>query len=64
MSSRGSITRLFNQLQQGERETVQELWQRDFRRLIGMARKKLGDFPRRVADEEDVAISARREECP
>ncbi len=58
MSSSGSITRLFNQLQQGERQTAQELWQRYFHRLIGLARKKLGDLPRRAAAEEDVALSA------
>src|SRR6476659_598655 len=58
MSSVGSITLLFNRLQQGERETAQELWERYFRRLIGLARKKLGDLPRRADDEEDVALSA------
>ncbi len=58
MSSTGSITRLFNQLQQGERDTAQALWERYFHRLIGLARKKLGDFPRRAVDEEDVALSA------
>jgi hypothetical protein len=58
MPSSGSITRLFNRLQQGERATAQEVWQLYFRRLVGLARKKLGDLPRRAADEEDVALSA------
>ena len=35
-----------------------QLWQRYYRRLLGLARKKLGDSPRRVADEEDVVLSA------
>ncbi len=58
MSSTGSITRLVNQLQLGEREIAQALWERYFRRLIGLARKKLGNLPRGTADEEDVALSA------
>jgi DNA-directed RNA polymerase specialized sigma24 family protein len=58
MSSLGSVTRLFNQLQQGERASVQQLWELYFRRLIGLARKKLGALPRQMADEEDVALSA------
>jgi RNA polymerase sigma factor (sigma-70 family) len=58
MSFHGSVTRLFNQLQQGERASAQELWDRYFRRLVGLARKKLGNLPRRAVDEEDVALSA------
>ncbi len=37
---------------------VEELWRRYFRRLVGLASKKLADAPRRAADEEDVALSA------
>jgi len=58
MSSMGSITVLFNQLQLGDRAGVQKLWELYFRRLVGLARKKLGDLPRRAAGEEDVALSA------
>ncbi len=58
MSSSGSITRLFNRLQQGDRDSVQKLWELYFRRLVGLARHKLGDLPRRAADDEDVALSA------
>jgi DNA-directed RNA polymerase specialized sigma24 family protein len=58
MPSEGSITRLFNQLQQGERATAQQLWELYFRRLVGLARSKLGQLPRGAADEEDVALSA------
>lgn len=42
----------------GDREAAGPLWQEYSRRLIGLARKKLRDQPRRVADEEDVALSA------
>jgi DNA-directed RNA polymerase specialized sigma24 family protein len=58
VSSVGSITGLLNQLQQGERDNVEQLWERYFRQLIGLARKKLGGLPRGAADEEDVALSA------
>jgi len=58
MSSMGSITRLFNRLQLGDRAGVQQLLELYFRRLVGLARKKLGDLPRRAACEEDVALSA------
>ncbi len=58
MSSTGSISCLLTQLQLGDQATVQTLWQRYFQRLVGLARKKLGNLPRRAADEEDVALSA------
>ncbi len=58
MSSAGSITRLLNQLQQGDRDIVQQLWELYFGRLVRLARKKLGNVPRAAVNEEDVAISA------
>src|SRR5262249_12657888 len=36
----------------------EQLWHRYFPRLVVQARKKLRDTPRRVADEEDIALSA------
>jgi DNA-directed RNA polymerase specialized sigma24 family protein len=56
--SPGSITRLFNQLQLGDRAAAQKLWELYFHRLVGLARTKLGAVPRGTADEEDVALSA------
>jgi DNA-directed RNA polymerase specialized sigma24 family protein len=58
MSSDGSVTRWLGQLQLGDPAAVQQLWQRYFQRLVSLARQKLADAPRRVADEEDVALSA------
>jgi DNA-directed RNA polymerase specialized sigma24 family protein len=58
MSSEGSITRWLGPLQAGDREAAQQLWERYFHRLVGLARKKLQGAPRRAADEEDVALSA------
>ena len=36
----------------------QEIWERYFRRIVGLARVKLGNTPRGCEDEEDVALSA------
>ncbi len=58
MPSDGSVTRWIDQLPLGDAAAVKVLWERYFRRLVGLARKKLGDAPRRMADEEDVALSA------
>jgi hypothetical protein len=33
---------------------AQELWERYFRRLVGLARKRLKGTPRQAADDEDV----------
>ena len=57
MSSPGSVTAWISQLKTGE-AAAQPLWERYCRRLIGVARQKLRAAPRRVADEEDVALSA------
>ena len=59
MLSTGSITQMLDQLKQGEQDNAQELWERYFRRLVGLARKKLGTLPRYApVDGEDVALSA------
>jgi RNA polymerase sigma factor (sigma-70 family) len=58
MSFSGNVTRWFRQLEVGDREGVQRLWERYCHRLVALARKKLGGLPRRAADEEDVALSA------
>jgi DNA-directed RNA polymerase specialized sigma24 family protein len=42
----------------GDPAAAQQLWERYFRRLVGLARAKLRRAPRRAADEEDVALSA------
>jgi DNA-directed RNA polymerase specialized sigma24 family protein len=53
-----SVSLWIDQLKAGDREATSRLWQRYFRRLIGLARKKLADRPRLGADAEDVALSA------
>jgi DNA-directed RNA polymerase specialized sigma24 family protein len=58
MPAEDSVALWIRQLTAGNQEAARHLWERYFRRLVGLARKKLHDFPRRVADEEDVALSA------
>jgi RNA polymerase sigma factor (sigma-70 family) len=58
MASEGSVTRWLGPLQAGDPAAVQQLWQRYFQRLVGLARQQLHGSPRRAADEEDVALSA------
>jgi DNA-directed RNA polymerase specialized sigma24 family protein len=58
MALEGSITRWIDELKTGDPLAAQKLWERYFRRLVGLARKKLQGIRTRVADEEDVALSA------
>jgi RNA polymerase sigma factor (sigma-70 family) len=58
MSSDGSVTRWLGRLHAGDPAAAQQLWERYFRRLVGLARARLRGAPRRAADEEDVALSA------
>jgi DNA-directed RNA polymerase specialized sigma24 family protein len=57
-SPNGDITQWLRRLEKGDRVAVQKLWDACYRRLMGLARVKLGGLPRRVFDEEDVALSA------
>lgn len=55
----GSITRMITQLDLDQPSQAQEaLWNRYFRRLVALAKMKLGETPQRVADAEDVATMA------
>ncbi len=53
-----SVTRWISALKQGDPAAAGELWESYFRRLVGLARTRLRDVPRLIADEEDVALSA------
>ncbi len=63
MPGERSVTRWFRELEAGSDDAARELWQRYFRRLVGLARKQLGAAERRSADEEDVALSVFRCLC-
>jgi DNA-directed RNA polymerase specialized sigma24 family protein len=63
MSAKDSVALWLQQLTDGDQTAARHLWERYFHRLVGLARKKLGNFPRRAADEEDVALSAFKSFC-
>lgn len=63
MSSEGSVSRWLGQLQAGDPAAAQELWERYFRRMVGLARQKLRGLPPGAGDEEDVALSAFHSFC-
>jgi DNA-directed RNA polymerase specialized sigma24 family protein len=58
MSSQGSVTLWIGQLKAGARAAAQPLWERYFHQLVERTRRKLAAGSRRVADEEDIALSA------
>ncbi|MBM4092549.1 MAG: RNA polymerase subunit sigma-70 [Planctomycetes bacterium] len=58
MSSEGSITRWFVELEGGNSAAAVALWECYFPQLVQFARERLRNVPRRAADEEDVALSA------
>ena len=58
MEPEGSVTHWVETLKGGDRVAAQRLWDAYFRRLVSLARSRLRGVSRRVADEEDVALSA------
>jgi DNA-directed RNA polymerase specialized sigma24 family protein len=58
MGPDGSITCWVEAVKAGDRAAVGPLWEAYFRRLVALARVRLHAAPRRVGDEEDVALSA------
>ncbi len=57
-SDRPSVTRWLRSLEAGERGAADELWRHYFADLVRLARARLRDAPKAVADEEDAALSA------
>lgn len=58
MADAGSVTVWLGQLQGGDPEAADRLWERYFRRLQGLARLKLPPALRHNGSEEDVALDA------
>ena len=54
------VTYWLRQLEVGDEDAARLLWQRYYRELVELARARFGTTPRRVADEEDVALSVLR----
>src|SRR4051812_44388310 len=58
MASHGSVSHWISALKEGDSAAAQPLWERYYRQLLALARKKLRSTGRRAADEEDVVQNA------
>lgn len=58
MASSDDFVCWISDLAAGDSIAAQRVWQEYFEKLVRFARRKLDNLPRRVADEEDVALSA------
>jgi DNA-directed RNA polymerase specialized sigma24 family protein len=58
-----SVTCLLHGLKAGDGDDIGRLWDRYFRRLVGLANARLPRAARRVVDPEDVALSAFHSFC-
>jgi RNA polymerase sigma factor (sigma-70 family) len=58
MPSEGSVTYWLDRLRAGDPAAAQPLWERYFGELVRLTRQRLRGQARRVADEEDVVLSA------
>jgi RNA polymerase sigma factor (sigma-70 family) len=61
--SAGSISLWIAAAKQGDESAIEALWDRYFPELVRLAREKLRGLPSRMADEEDVALSAMNSFC-
>src|SRR4051794_28659879 len=63
MCAAHSVSQWIAHLKEGKAEAARQLWERYALRLVEVARKRLGDAPKRLADEEDVAASVFHSVC-
>ena len=63
MDDEGSVTHWIHEIKKGESAAANALWGRYFEKLVRLARGKLDGTPRRIADEEDVALGAFHSFC-
>lgn len=54
----GSVSQWLLKVRSGDEEAAAELWKQYFARLTSLVRARLRTRPRRVCDEEDIALSA------
>jgi DNA-directed RNA polymerase specialized sigma24 family protein len=63
MADKQSVTGWLAGLKASDEEAAQALWRRYFDKLVALARRRLVESPRRVADEQDVALSVFKSLC-
>ena len=52
------VSQWLSRLQRGDDRAADVIWREYFEKIVRLAKRRLGELPRRVADEEDVALSA------
>ncbi len=62
-TNHNSVTRWLDELKDGSDDAASQLWSRYFEKLVAVARKRLANSPKRVSDEEDVAINVFNSLC-
>lgn len=55
-----SVTRWIGELKGGDQSAFDKLWRTYFDEVVRLARNRMSNLPRRMADEEDVAVSVFR----
>jgi RNA polymerase sigma factor (sigma-70 family) len=63
MSTANSVSQWIANLKEGRADAAQRLWERYAMRLVEIARRKLGNAPKGIADEEDIAQSVFQSVC-
>jgi DNA-directed RNA polymerase specialized sigma24 family protein len=63
MDAHHSVMVWLSQLERGDADAAQRLWEVYYGRMVALAKLKLQATPRRAADEEDVALSAFKSFC-
>jgi RNA polymerase sigma factor (sigma-70 family) len=63
MPTTQSVSQWIAHLKEGKADAAHRLWQRYATQLVELARRRLKDAPKRVADEEDVAASVFHSLC-
>ncbi|MBD3676202.1 MAG: RNA polymerase subunit sigma-70 [Planctomycetaceae bacterium] len=63
MSQESTLTLMLKKLKAGDEEAANVLWLKCYPRLVQHARKHLEGVPRRMSDEEDIALSAIKSFC-
>lgn len=58
MADSDSISIWLREVKKGDADSARRLWERYFPKLVRLAQKKLAYLPRKMEDEEDVALSA------
>ena len=58
-----SVTKWIADLKQGSEDAADLLWRRYFQKLVAVAKTKLAKAPKRVSDEEDLALNVFKSLC-